>query len=104
VCERTVAQQSLDLLDSTQHDERLGPEGRAQAPARGGHHGVGVVRLRVEHDVAGLNERARVLGAGARECVAQHVLVHLATAHIDRAEQGNVAFAFRRAVPRARGV
>jgi hypothetical protein len=104
VCEWTGAQQPRDLLDGAQHDERLGAEYRAQAPARGRDHGLGLVRRRVEHDVAALNERARILAAGARERVAQHVLVHLAAAHIDRAEQRDVTLSFRRAAPRARGV
>ena len=103
VCEGTAAQQPRDLLDGAQRGDRLGPEGGAQPPARGGRDGAGLVRRRVEHDVAGLKEGARVLAAGARERVAQQVLVHLATAHVDRTEQCHVGAAFRRAAPRARG-
>ena len=81
--ERAQPQQPRDLGGTPQHEHRLGAEHPPQAPAGAGDDGVHLAGRRAEHDVAALDERARVEATGSGERVAQRVLLHAAAAHVD---------------------
>jgi len=100
---RPAPQQCRDFGRAPDHHHRLGAQHRLQPPPGAGDDCVHAIWRRLEQHVAARDEGADVGSAGAREGVAQRVLLHeAAAADIDGPQQRDVALAVSGAAPRAR--